>query len=72
MIEESVHNTNANNSKDDASVENKHKIFVLYFEGLDRVGIPYGIGELVRKANELGLPVPSRKEAKSWKRKYVR
>ena len=42
--------------------ENKYKEFVLYFRELDRFGIPYGMSDLRRKADELGLSVPSREE----------
>jgi len=39
---------------------NKYKKFVLYFRSLDAFGIPYGTSDLKIKADELGLPVPSR------------
>lgn len=42
--------------------ENKYKEFVLYFRKLDELGIPYGMSDLKRKAEELGLPIPSREE----------
>jgi len=42
--------------------ENKYKEFVLYFRELDAIGIPYGMSDLKRKAEELGLPIPSREE----------
>lgn len=42
--------------------ENKYKEFVLYFRELDRLGIPYGMSDLGRNAEELGLPIPSREE----------
>lgn len=31
---------------------------MLYFEELDRIGAPYGTGDLIRKAKELELPIP--------------
>lgn len=42
--------------------ENKYKEFVLYFRKLDELGIPYGMSDLKRKAEELGSPIPSREE----------
>jgi hypothetical protein len=63
---------NINNTEDGVSIESKHKIFVLYFEGLDRVGAPYGLNELIKKAKELELPIPSRKEVKSWRKKHIK
>lgn len=42
--------------------ENRYKEFVLYFRELDRIGIPYGMSDLRRKAEELGLSIPSREE----------
>lgn len=42
--------------------ENRYKEFVLYFRELDSIGIPYGMSDLKRKAEELGLPIPSREE----------
>lgn len=39
--------------------ENKYREFVLYFEDLDKIGAPYGISDLVRKAEELDLPIPN-------------
>jgi hypothetical protein len=75
MTTESITDVNiANivNNEDDISVEGKHKVLVLYFEDLDRIGVPYGLNELIKKSRELGLPIPSRKEIKSWKRKYLR
>lgn len=38
--------------------KNRYKKFVLYFEELDNMGIPYGTGDLVRKAEDLGLSTP--------------
>ncbi len=49
------------------SIDRRRKIFVLYFEGLDMVGVPYGINELTKKAKELRLPVPSKEEMELWK-----
>jgi hypothetical protein len=72
MTTEGINNVNVINNEDDMSVEGKHKVFVLYFEDLDRIGAPYGLSDLIKKSRELGLPIPSRKEVKSWKRKYVR
>lgn len=43
-------------------IEKKYKEFVLYFRELDAIGIPYGMSDLKRKAEELGLPIPSREE----------
>lgn len=71
MTEEMVHNVNTDNSEDGMSIESKHKVFVLYFEGLDRIGTPYGLNELIKKAKELKLSIPSRKEIKSWRRKHI-
>lgn len=71
MTEEMVHNVNTDNSEDGLSIESKHKVFVLYFEGLDRIGAPYGLNELIKKAKELKLSIPSRKEIKSWRRKHI-
>lgn len=75
MTEENMHDDRADDhtdsSEDDMPVENKHKIFVLYFKGLDRIGAPYGMNELIKKAKELKLPIPSRQEIKLWKRKYT-
>ena len=42
--------------------ENKYKEFVLYFRELDKFGIPYGMSDLRRKAEELGLSIPSLEE----------
>ena len=42
--------------------KNKYNIFILYFRELDKLGIPYGMSELRRKADDLGLPIPSREE----------
>lgn len=42
--------------------ENKYKEFVLYFRKLDELGIPYGMSDLKRKAEELRLPIPSIEE----------
>lgn len=42
--------------------ENRYKEFVLYFRELDSLGIPHGMSDLKRKAEELGLPIPSREE----------
>lgn len=76
MTQENISNVhtgdNTSTNEDGMSVENKHKIFVLYFEGLDRVGAPYGLSEFIKKAKELKLPIPSRKEVKSWRRRYIR
>jgi hypothetical protein len=73
MIEENMQSDRVNDqtSEDGMSVESKHKVFVLYFKGLDRIGVPYGMNELIKKAKELKLPIPSRQEIKSWKRKYT-
>jgi hypothetical protein len=57
-------------SEDGMSIESKHKVFVLYFKGLDRIGVPYGMNELIKKAKELKLPIPTRQEIKLWKRRY--
>lgn len=54
--------------EDSMSLEDRRRVFVLYFEGLDRIGAPYGISELTKKARELKLPIPSIKEMESWKR----
>ncbi len=51
-----------NNNENDMSLEDRYRIFVLYFEELDRIGIPYGMGELSKKAIELKLPIPSKKK----------
>lgn len=59
------------NDEDCMTIENRRRVFVLYFKGLDRIGIPYGIYELVKKAKELKLPIPSRKEMKSWRKDYI-
>lgn len=64
-------NDHTNSNEDGLSVESKHKIFVLYFKGLDRIGVSYGTSELIKKAKELKLPIPSSQEIKLWKRKYV-
>lgn len=40
------------------SLTERHKEFVLYFDELDKKGIPWGISDLRRKAKELCLPVP--------------
>ena len=74
MTEENINSvqTESNeDNEDDMSLENKHKLFVSYFESLDRIGVPYGISELIKKAKELKMSTPSRKEIKSWKRKCV-
>jgi hypothetical protein len=74
MTEENVDIDQINDQyvgSEDIPVENKHKIFVLYFKGLDRIGAPYGMNELIKKAKELKLPIPSRQEIKLWKRKYT-
>lgn len=75
MTKEIINNDHNNDhisiDENGMSVEGKHKVFVLYFEGLDRIGAPYGLSELIKKSRELGLPIPSRKEVKSWKRKYI-
>jgi hypothetical protein len=71
MTEENAKNTCISSDEDGMSIENKHKIFVLYFKGLDRVGVPYGMNELIKKAKDLKLPIPSRQEIKLWKRKYT-
>lgn len=42
--------------------EIRYKEFVLYFRELDRFYIPYGMSELIRVAEELGLQIPSREE----------
>ena len=42
--------------------ENKCKEFVLYFRELDSLGIPYGINDLRREAEKLGLPILSKEE----------
>lgn len=42
--------------------ENKYKESVLYFRELDNLGVPYGMSDLRRKAEELGLSIPSREE----------
>ncbi len=49
------------------SIEDRHKTLVLYFKGLDRIGVPYGTNELTKKAKELRLPVPSKEEMELWK-----
>lgn len=69
MTEEMVNDKHTDNSGNGMSTEDKQRAFALYFEGLDRIEVPYGLNELIKKAKELGLPIPSRKEAKSWKRK---
>lgn len=71
MTEENMNIVQTDSSEDDMSLENKHKLFVSYFEGLDRIGVSYGIGELIKKAKELKLPTPSRKEIKLWKKRSV-
>jgi hypothetical protein len=71
MVEENIHSVNTDMNEDGMSIESRQKIFVLYFKGLERVGAPYGIWELTKKAKELKLPIPSRQEIKSWKRKYI-
>lgn len=73
MTEENIQNYRANDqiSEDGMSLESKHKVFVLYFKGLDRIGVPYGVNELIKKAKELKIPIPSRKEIKSWQRKHI-
>lgn len=38
-------------------IEKRYKEFVLYFRELDRVGAPYGTKHLIRKAQELRLPI---------------
>lgn len=53
------------------SIEDRHKVFILYFEGLDRIGAPYGTSEMIKKAKELRLPIPSREEIESWKIEYI-
>lgn len=40
----------------------KYEEFVLYFEDLDKIGAPYGTSDLIKKAEELRLPTPSREE----------
>lgn len=47
------------NDSHEEYIEKRYRELVLYFEGLDRVGIPYGISELTKKSKELGLPIPS-------------
>jgi hypothetical protein len=42
--------------------ENRYKEFVLYFRELDSIGIPYGMSNLRRKAEELELSIPSIEE----------
>ena len=71
MTEENAKNTHISGDEDGTLIESKHKIFVLYFKGLDRVGVPYGMNELIKKAKDLKLPIPSRQEIKLWKRKYT-
>lgn len=36
--------------------EENYKKFCEYFDELERIGIPYGLSDLFRKARELGLP----------------
>ena len=72
MTEENVNNDHVGSDEDGMSLESKHKVFVLYFKGLDRIGAPYGVNELIKKAKELEIPIPSRKEIKSWQRKHMR
>ncbi len=36
----------------------RYKEFILYFETLDKEGLPYGISDLKDKAIELNLPIP--------------
>jgi hypothetical protein len=52
--------------------ENKYKEFVLYFRELDVMGIPYGMRDLRIKAEELGLPIPSREEIDKLKIAQIR
>jgi len=40
----------------------RYKEFVLYFEEMNKVGAPYGTNDMIRKAEEFGLPIPSREE----------
>lgn len=75
MTEENMHIDHVNDQSDgseDIPIENKHKIFALHFKGLDRIGAPYGMNEMIKKAKELKLPIPSRQEMKLWKRRYTK
>jgi len=38
-------------------INDKYREFVLCFEELDSLGIPYGLSELRQKAKELGTPI---------------
>ena len=43
----------------DEELEVKYKEFCEYFEELEDEGICYGLGDTIRKARELGLPLPN-------------
>lgn len=38
--------------------EKNYREFLLYFEELDKRGIGYSIDDMIKKANELNLPIP--------------
>lgn len=38
--------------------EKNYREFLLYFEELDKQGIGYSIDDMIKKANELNLPIP--------------
>jgi len=42
--------------KEERILSDKYKEFAEYFNELDRVGIPYGLTDLLKKSRELGLP----------------
>jgi hypothetical protein len=55
------------NDSHEEYIEKRYKEFVLYFRELDRIGASYGTNDLIRKAQELRLPIPTDKEIEGIK-----
>lgn len=55
------------NDSHEEYIEARYREFVLYFRELDRIGAPYNTNDLIRKAHELRLPIPTDEEIEGIK-----